>query len=126
MDDERLVLRSLERVVRAYHPAWEVRSAQCPLAALEVLREYAADVVVTDLSMPKMHGVQLLRELSDRHPSSKRLVYSAHIESLGRAEFGDLVYAALLKPARPEAIVMTLERAVFAAGLGQELGTQSA
>ena len=127
MDDERLVLRSLERVVRARHPAWEIRCTQCPLEALEELRIFSADLLVTDLSMPRMHGVELLRAVRDQYPNVKRMVYSAHIESLGRREFGGLAHAALLKPAHPDSILATLHSLVSSSvASGSQRGTASA
>jgi YesN/AraC family two-component response regulator len=126
VDDERLVLRSLQRLVRVYHPAWEVRCAQSPLSALEALQDFAADVLVTDLSMPEMNGVQLLRTVRELYPSMVRMVYSAHVDSLGRSEFGDLAYAALLKPADSGAVIATLRRVIAHARRPLQLGSVSA
>jgi len=116
VDDERLVLRSLERLVRAHYPGWELRSASCPVRALQDLGEFAADVLITDLSMPKMNGIELLLIVRERYPEIARMVYSAHVECLERTGHGDLAHVALLKPAHTESIIATLGRVVRFSG----------
>jgi len=112
VDDERLVLRSLERLVRAHCPGWELRCCSCPLSALAELTEFAADVVITDLSMPKMRGTELLQIVRQRYPGIARMVYSAHVESLERTGQRELAHEALLKPAHTESIIASLRRVV--------------
>jgi DNA-binding NtrC family response regulator len=49
--------------------SFEVRTATDGHDALEKLSERAADVVVTDITMPKMGGLTLLEEIRTRYPA---------------------------------------------------------
>jgi CheY-like chemotaxis protein len=64
VDDDGLVLRSAQRLLqRAGHEVWEAAS---PKTALNMLDAVSVDVVVTDVYMPGMNGVELVRRLSGR------------------------------------------------------------
>ncbi|MDX9912134.1 MAG: response regulator [Phycisphaerales bacterium] len=65
-DDEAPILEILTRKFAA--EGFEVRSAYDGQAALQLARERAPDVVVTDLQMPLMSGLELAQALrSDRN-----------------------------------------------------------
>ncbi len=48
--------------------------------ALEIAERYRPDLVVTDVSMPKMNGIELSRELALRYPQTKILFVSGYLE----------------------------------------------
>ena len=50
--------------------------------ALDALREVECDLVVTDLRLPGMSGVDLVGRLRDERPGLPALVISAHEEDL--------------------------------------------
>lgn len=51
---------------------FEVREALDGVAALEILLSEKIDLVITDLNMPKMDGLQLTREIR-KNPTYKRI-----------------------------------------------------
>jgi two-component system KDP operon response regulator KdpE len=61
VDDESQITRVL-RTVLAGH-GYKVRTAADGDEALEVMREWAPDLVITDLSMPNMGGLELCRRI---------------------------------------------------------------
>jgi len=63
VDDDRLFLAFLVRSVRVARPNWEVRTATDGLQALRMLRAEPADLLVTDIAMPVMGGLDLLAEI---------------------------------------------------------------
>lgn len=64
IDDDGLVLRGALRLLeRAGHEVWEATN---PKTALHMLQAVPVDVVVTDVYMPGMNGVELVRRLSKR------------------------------------------------------------
>jgi DNA-binding NtrC family response regulator len=85
-------------------------------AALKSLDERASDVVVTDLRMPGMDGMQLLAHLAARRPEVPVIVLTAHgtvplaVEAM-RAGASDF----LLKPFDREQIVYVVRKAMLAA-----------
>ncbi|NQZ75851.1 MAG: response regulator transcription factor [Ekhidna sp.] len=44
--------------------------------ALETMKEQSFDIILTDLSMPVMDGLELVKELKEHHPGQKVLVLS--------------------------------------------------
>ena len=110
VDDERMVLRALRRLVLLRHPDWEVLCARSAEAALELLRDHSpVDVMVTDLSMPNVDGITLLGIVKQRYPAVVRIVHSAHIESFGPYLAAGLCHELLGKPAGATKLVGTLE-----------------
>ena len=61
VDDESQILRVLRHILSAQ--GYSVRTAEDGSAALELFREWPADLVVTDLQMPNMDGLAFCREL---------------------------------------------------------------
>ena len=70
------------------------------------------DVVVTDLHMPNVDGVALLRRLKTEQPSVMRVIHSSHVESLLPGEGDELAHAVLTKPGRPDELVVVVEWAI--------------
>jgi CheY-like chemotaxis protein len=54
----------------------EVRTAEDGQQALELLPQFRPDLVVTDLSMPRMSGYELLRIMRERFPQLPVIVVS--------------------------------------------------
>ena len=66
VDDERSILRALRKVLA--QEDYEVITLDAPLGALELLREQEIDVLLCDLRMPHMTGVELLARARELRP----------------------------------------------------------
>ena len=66
LDDEELVLRSMQRSLAAHFECLGMPRAQAALTALEADHDF--DVVVTDVVMPEMNGIEFYSELQTHHP----------------------------------------------------------
>jgi CheY-like chemotaxis protein len=64
VDDEPLFLTSVEDALRAELDPLEVLRAEDGAAALEIARHQEVDVMVTDLRMPRLDGVELVATLT--------------------------------------------------------------
>jgi DNA-binding NarL/FixJ family response regulator len=64
--------------------SWEIFTAQNHAQALAVLREERIDVVVVDLDMPVMDGLQFLRLLGRTHPGQQAAVLSGRTDEATR------------------------------------------
>jgi len=69
IDDERIALRNLEHVMKK--EGYDVTSTQSGMNALKLLDEQQFDVVLTDLRMEKIDGMQILAKSRERHPDSE-------------------------------------------------------
>jgi CheY-like chemotaxis protein len=90
-EDEPLVRMVAVEVLR--ESGHEVLEAQDGLEALEILRESAADLLVTDIQMPRMNGYQLVEVAMERWPRMKILLVTGYAR--------DSVPAAVMKAALP-------------------------
>jgi DNA-binding NarL/FixJ family response regulator len=101
LDDIRDLLEPEFEVVGA------VADGEALLSAVEDLRP---DVIVTDISMPRMSGIEAAREIMRRNPSSKIILLTVHKDpALARQGFtaGVLGYVLKMKASRE------LSRAVY-------------
>ena len=73
-DDDPTIRRTLQRGLSAY--GYDVTSVENGLEALDVLRAEAVDLVVTDINMPSMDGIELLTRLVDQRPGLKVIAIS--------------------------------------------------
>jgi len=72
VDDEEIARTNLEHVLKK--EGYAVRTAANGLEALELLRSWSFDLIVTDLKMDKMDGMTLLTEASRLSPSTQIII----------------------------------------------------
>lgn len=80
VDDERLLLDSLSVFFSLDSDFQVVGSASTGEEALNKLEEVAADVLLVDLNMAGMGGVQLIRRVKQRWPKLRMLVLSTYYD----------------------------------------------
>ncbi len=113
-DDHRMVVEGLKRLLESeFEMAGVVENGRALLAAA---RELQPDVIVSDITMPELNGIEALEELKKINPDV-RLVFLTMHENIAYArralEAGALGY--VLKHSAPEELIM----AVRAASAGQ-------
>ena len=80
VDDHQFILDGIMRMLED-QPQFEiVGTALDGEAALKILEKLAVlpDLIITDLSMPKMRGSDFVRILKERYPQLKILVLTMH------------------------------------------------
>lgn len=76
VDDEPKICQLLEQILSA--KGCSVRLASNGLEALSLFQQRPSDIVVTDIKMPKMTGIELLRELKHIDPLLNVVVITAY------------------------------------------------
>lgn len=74
VDDDVHLLSSLVRALRPKRDVWDMAFVDSAGAALKAAAEQPFDVVVTDMSMPGMNGLELVRSLNDGSPATHCVV----------------------------------------------------
>ena len=78
VDDEEEVTQVIERKIDwAKLGFCVIGHANNGLKALEMIEEFQPDVVMTDIRMPYMDGMQLCGEIKSRYPTTKILLLPA-------------------------------------------------
>jgi two-component system chemotaxis response regulator CheY len=111
VDDSALARRSTRRVLES--GGYRVTEAEDGLTALERYYVDKPDVVVLDLVMKGMYGLDVLSKLREMNPEVRVVVISADIQTTSR----DLVTAAgavgfLNKPAKADEVLDAVRRAL--------------
>jgi CheY-like chemotaxis protein len=78
VDDEKLFLLSLLEGLKAYSDQFAADMAVDGLEALEKMEREHYDLVVTDLRMPEMDGMELLARMSKKFPNLPVIVMTAY------------------------------------------------
>lgn len=115
VEDESLSRRAFAQILRA--KGYQVAEAQNGVEALEVLNtgtkvftKKAFDLVITDLVLPGLHGVNLIHQIRARWPKMPIIVTSGYLSDgpgkvilEGFAEF-------IQKPIDPTALIAAIRR----------------
>ncbi|MBL8798816.1 MAG: PAS domain S-box protein [Planctomycetia bacterium] len=112
-DDEQIVGRLGATILRRH--GYRVLSAADGLEALEVFRQQRGgiDLVILDLSMPRLSGQETLRELRKLKPTVKVLISSGYSsEDEMRAVEREGVMGFVAKPYRPAELARQVRRAL--------------
>ena len=81
VDDESLTLDYLKMAIPKQDPDWEIAGACLDgIQALEWFESHSADLVLTDIKMPEMSGLELCERLHRRNPEQKIVILSGHDE----------------------------------------------
>jgi DNA-binding NarL/FixJ family response regulator len=80
VDDHSIVREGLRRVLEAQSSGWSIAEASSGFQALDCLRQQVVDLVIVDLSMPGMNGLDLIARIKSGFPLLRVLVLSMHAE----------------------------------------------
>jgi DNA-binding NtrC family response regulator len=119
VDDEEIVLRSCLRILG--DAGYAVQAVPDSLAALRKIEESPYDIVVLDIMMPNIDGIEVLRRVKETHPDIDVIMITglSQIDTAVRAmKLGAFDY--LSKPFDPEELKLVVERALERRRLLQE------
>ncbi len=110
IDDEPDILRVLSRSLRV--DGFEVATAESGEAGLSLFRSERPSIVLTDIKMPGMDGIEVLKRIKQEDPGTEVIMVTGHgdienaIEALkyGASDF-------INKPVRDDALALALKRA---------------
>jgi CheY-like chemotaxis protein len=111
VDDDQVVRTVVADFLRGR--GYEVDEAGDGVEALNSIRQTAPDVVVTDLGMPRLDGLGLLRELPKSNPDLPAIVLTAHesADEMVRAIREGILFDYQIKPPDLRVVDMAVHRA---------------
>jgi DNA-binding NtrC family response regulator len=111
VDDEAVIASSLAAILRM--KGFSAKFFTCPLAALAAARSESPDLVISDVAMPGISGVDLAIQIRAQYPSCKILLFSGQAATLdlledARAQGYD--FRLLQKPVHPSEFLSEIGR----------------
>lgn len=110
VDDEDMVLLGLRRLLRAGGKPWELEFSLGGEAALRACEVNSFDVVVSDMRMPGMDGLELLTEIRDRFPGTARMILSGYSAPQSALSAVGVAHRFLSKPCDAAELESAIER----------------
>ncbi len=112
IDDEPHMLKLLERIITE-KTTYSITSINNPLEAPGILGTEQFDVIITDLKMPGMDGLEILRLIKEQNRFEQVIIITAFgslesaIQALAQGAFDYIT-----KPFKKEQIIYTVDRAM--------------
>jgi DNA-binding NtrC family response regulator len=79
IDDDPAMVRLLTSIIRrSFHHDIEMQPYSDPTLALDCLEQELIDIVVSDLEMPEINGLEILRLAKRRNPCAQVLLVTGH------------------------------------------------
>ena len=111
-EDEALLLENLVKKIETANVGFEViGSAQTGIQAYELVEELNPDVLITDIRMPAMDGLELIQKISEMHPRMDCIITSGYSDfEYARTAIKYRVTDYLLKPVDIEELKTALRK----------------
>lgn len=110
VDDEPRILEGIGRMLRPQRATIEVLTAPGGNEALQFLAREPVQVLISDMRMPLMDGVQLLAEVRNRHPSVVRIILSGQSDRETIVRATGVAHQFLSKPCSVDELHATIAR----------------
>jgi len=111
VDDEPLALKNIRRIVA--RDGHEVEAFTNPAQALQRMLQSPFHIVMTDIRMPQMSGMELLERIKARFPETQVILFTGYAsvdDAVKAIKKGAFYYVE--KPLTPDKILSVLKRAV--------------
>lgn len=110
VDDESIVRTMARRILESQD--YEIIEASDGVEALELAQEHDFDVLVTDVKMPRMNGVDLISSLAARSRAVRAVVISAYAERLPVVAAENVHWCFVAKPYTAQALLTAVASAL--------------
>ncbi len=125
VDDDAALLDALPEALRLRMNGIQIDTSETAIDALERIRETDYDAIVSDIKMPGMDGLTLLREIRELRPATPTLMITGHGErDLAVQALRGGAYDFVQKPIDRDYFVASLKRAIQLRRLDREVEQQ--
>lgn len=110
IDDEPLALKQLRRILS--RRGYAVAVFEDPVAALKHIDQSPVDIVLTDLRMPRLGGMEVLRHVKARQPQAEVIIFTGYAsldDAIAAVKQGAFYY--IEKPISPDQLLSVVQRA---------------
>ncbi len=111
VDDDPKEIKRLRKMLRSIRHEWEIESAVSGKEALSFMAKSHFDVVVSNMHMQKMDGVELQDTVMERYPGTVRIILSEDSDKEKSLQSVKSTHQFLKKPCDADTVKYTIERA---------------
>lgn len=113
VDDDTALLQALPQMVDLRMKNVYVKTCDSAVHALELIKEYDYDAIVSDVKMPEMDGIELLSHVRELRPDTPVILITGHGDhELAIQAIRGGAYDYILKPIDRDTFAATLKRAI--------------
>lgn len=113
VDDEKIERRGIQFLLKQIEVEWQIEEAANGRDALELLKQKRFDIMLTDIKMPFMDGLQLIEQAVKLDPEMKCVIFSGYGEfEYARKALAFRVVDYMLKPVEPEAFEKLMKKII--------------
>jgi YesN/AraC family two-component response regulator len=114
VEDNRTANKLIGRMVALNFPDAVVYSADNGATGVEIFIKHAPDIVLTDISMPEMNGLEMAIEIQSIKADAKFIVFTAHSEGDFLPQFKEIgVDTYLSKPLALDELMMAIDGCIY-------------
>jgi len=127
VEDEEITRDTVLTLLRRRFPGLTIQSAANGAQGLQLFQELSPDLVVTDIRMPIMNGIEMSRRIMELKPSVPIIIASAHSDMNYLIESIELgIHRYVLKPIESAKLFAAIEGCLASLRLETELQAQQA
>lgn len=108
VDDERLPIKQLERILNNFEDIEIVAVSMKPFEAVDIIKEKSPDIVFLDIEMPRINGIELADMIMVNNPETEIIFVTAYSQYALEA-FDVCAIGYLLKPVKKEQLKKVIE-----------------
>ena len=111
VDDEKIERTGIRMLLQRMPEEFEIREASNGVEALRMLREETADMVLTDIKMPQMDGIELIEKIREYGSQMPIAIFSGYGEfDYAQKAIRNGVSNYILKPVKPQEFEETIRK----------------
>ncbi|UFS69446.1 response regulator [Geomonas sp. RF6] len=119
VEDDPVARNVILRMVERRFPACTIYTAENGREGLELYKQHSPELVISDINMPEMNGIDMAREIRTIDPDARFIVLTAYGNQSFLQTFTEIGFCAyLLKPVNFKELFTIIESCVGKSGGG--------
>jgi YesN/AraC family two-component response regulator len=111
VEDDSLVCKSIGRMISKEFPGIRVFTAENGRIGLDVFKEHTPEIVITDINMPDMDGIEMASEIKKLKSDTKFIVLTGYSDRARFERFREIGFEEyMIKPVDFEILFAAIEK----------------